>query len=48
MFDNKVKFLNFVLPPLIAISSLILISSTFIYFYDPVEDREKNELLNTK
>ena len=47
-FDTKVKFLNFVLPPLISIFSLILISSTFIYFYDPVEDREKNELLNTK
>ena len=47
-FYTKVKFLNFVLPPLISISSLILISSTFIYFYDPVENREKNELLNTK
>ena len=46
-FENKVKFLNFVLPPLISICSLILISSTFIYFYDPVEDIEKNELLNT-
>ena len=48
MFETKVKFLNFVLPPLISISSLILISSTFIYFYDHVEDRDKNELLNTK
>ena len=47
-FETKVKFLNFVLPPLISISSLILISSTFIYFYDDVEDRDKNELLNTK
>ena len=47
-FGTKVKFLNFVLPPLISITSLILISSTFIYFYDSVEDREKNELLNTK
>ena len=47
-FETKVKFLNFVLPPLISISSLILISSTFIYFYDHVEDRDKNELLNTK
>ena len=46
-FENKVKFLNFVLPPIISICSLILISSTFIYFYDPVEDIEKNELLNT-
>ena len=47
-FDTKVKFINFVLPPLISISSLILISSTFIYFHDTVEVREKNELLNTK
>ena len=46
-FDKKVKFLNFILPPLISICSLILISSTFIYFYDHVEDIEKNELLNT-
>ena len=47
-FENKVKFLNFVLPPLISICSLIIISSTFIYFYDPIEDTEKNALLNTK
>ena len=47
-FENKVKFLNFLLPPLIAICSLILISSPFIYFYDSGEDREKNELFNTK
>jgi len=46
-FDNKVKFLNFVMPPFISICSLILISTTFIYFYDPIDDREKNELLNT-
>ena len=47
-FENKVKFLNFVLPPIIAISSLILISSTLTYFYNPIENREKNEVLNTK
>jgi hypothetical protein len=46
-FENKVKFLNFVFPPLISICSLILISSTFIYFYNPIEDTEKNEFLNT-
>ena len=46
-FDKKVKFLNFILPPLISICSLILISSTLIYFYDPVDNKEKNELLNT-
>ena len=44
--NNKVKFLNFIMPPFIAIISLILCSSTFIYFYNPVEDKEKNELIN--
>ena len=43
---NKVKFLNFIMHPFIAIFSLILFSSTFIYFYNPVEDKEKNELIN--
>ena len=43
---NKVKFFNFIVPPFIAICSLILLSSTFIYFYNPVEDKEKNVLLN--
>ena len=43
--DNKVKFFNFVMPPFIAICSLILFSSTFIYFYSPIEDKEKNELI---
>ena len=39
--NSKVKFLNFIMPPFIAIFSLILFSSTFIYFYNPVEDKEK-------
>ena len=47
-FENKVKFFNFLLPPFIAICSLILISSPFIYFYDSVEDKDKNELIKTK
>ena len=47
-FDNKVKFFNFIIPPFIAICSLILFSSTFIYFYNPVEDTEKDELINLK
>ena len=47
-FNNKVKFLNFIMPPLISICSLLLISSTFIYFYNPVEEKEKNELFNLK
>ncbi len=45
---NKVKFLNFIMPPFIAICSLILFSSSFIYFYNPVEEKEKNELINPK
>ena len=45
-FNNKVKFFNFIMPPFIAICSLILFSSSFIYFYNPVENNEKNELIN--
>ena len=47
ILNNKVKFLNFFLPPFIAMFSLILCSSTLIYFYNPVEDKEKNELINS-
>ena len=43
---NKLKFYNLFLPPLIAICSLVLFSSTFIYFYNPLENEEKNELIN--
>jgi len=46
--NNKVHFLNSILPPLIAICSLFLFSSTFIYFYNPIEDKEKNVLINPK
>ena len=46
--NNKVKFLNLLLPPLLAIFSLILLSSTFIYFNSPLEENKKNELINTK
>ena len=44
--NNKVKFFNFIMPPFIAICSLILFSSSFIYFYNPIEFKEKNELIN--
>ena len=44
--NNKVKFFNFIMPPFIAICSLILFSSSFIYFYKPVENKEKKELIN--
>ena len=43
---NKVRFFNFFMPPFIAICSLILVSSSFIYFYNPIEDKEKKELIN--
>jgi len=45
-FTSKNKFLNFIMPPFIAIFSLILFSSTFFYFYNPVENIEKKELIN--
>jgi len=44
--NNKVKLLNFFMPPFIAICSLILFSSSIIYFYNPIEVKEKNELIN--
>ena len=44
--NKKVKFFNFFIPPFIAICSLILFSSSFIYFYDPIENKENNELIN--
>ena len=42
--NKKVKFFNFFIPPFIAICSLILFSSSFIYFYSPFENIEKKEL----
>ena len=44
--NKKVKFFNFFIPPFIAICSLILFSSSFIYFYSPFENIEKKELTN--
>ena len=44
--NNKVKFFNLIMPPFIAICSLILFSSSFIYFYNPIENKEKKELIN--
>ena len=45
--NHKVKFFSFILPPFIAICSLILFSSTFIYFSNPIEEKEKNQIINT-
>jgi len=46
--NKKVKFFNFFIPPFIAICSLILFSSSFIYFYSPFENIEKKELINSE
>ena len=45
---NKIQILNVFLPPLISVFSLVLLSSALIYFYDPIENKEKNELINPK
>ena len=44
--NNKVKFFNLIMPPFVAICSLFLFSSTFIYFYNPIEDKEKNDFIS--
>ena len=45
---KKVKFFNFLIPPFIAICSLILFSSSFIYFYSPFENIEKKEQIKSE
>ena len=44
--NKKVKIFNFIIPTFIAICSLILFSSSFIYFYSPFENIEKKEQIN--
>ena len=44
--NKKVKIFNLFIPPFFAICSLILFSSSFIYFYSPFENIEKKELKN--
>ncbi len=44
--SNKANFINFIMPPFIAICSLILFSYSFLYFYNPVENKEEKELIN--
>ena len=44
--NNKIKFFNLITPLFISICSLILLSSSIIYFSNPLEDKEKNELIN--
>jgi hypothetical protein len=45
---NKVKIINFIIPPFIAICSLFLLSSAFLYFHNPIENKENNEQINSK
>ena len=44
--NKKAKFVNFFVPPIFAICSLILFSSSLIYFYSPFENIEKKEQIN--
>ena len=48
VFINKDKIFRILLPPLISVCSLFLISSTFIYFYNLSEDKDKKALINSK
>ena len=45
---NKVKFFKIFLPPFFSICSLVIFSFTLIYFFSPLENKEKNELINLK
>jgi len=47
VLNKKGKFYNLLLPPFISICSLILFSYSFIYLYNPLENKEKIELINT-
>ena len=46
--NKKVKVFNFFILPFIAICSLTLFSSAFVYFYSPFENIEKKEQINTE
>ena len=46
--NKKFKIFNIIMPPIIAIISLILLSSIFIYINNPVEDKERIESINQK
>ena len=45
---NKINFIKFFLPPFISVCSLVLFSSIIVYFHNPLENKEKNELINPK
>ena len=44
--NSKVRFFNLIMPPFIAFSTLLVLSFSLIYFYNPVEIEEKKELIN--
>jgi len=44
--NKKAKFFDLIMPPFIAICSLILFSSSLIYFYNPDGNIEKKETIN--
>ena len=46
--NKKVKIINLFIPPFMAICSLILFSSYFIYFYSPFENIEKKEQIKSE
>ena len=46
VLNKKEKFFHLFIPPFIAICSLILFSSSLIYFYNPFENIEKKEQIN--
>ena len=47
-FLNKYKITNILIPPLLSLFSLIVLSSTFIYFYDVMENKEDKSLIYSK
>ena len=43
---KKVNFIKIFIPPLISICTLFILSYTLIYFSNPFDDKDKNELIN--
>ena len=41
-FINKAEIANYLIPPLLSLFSLFLVSSTFIYFYNPENGNNNN------
>ena len=45
---NKENISSIIFPPLISICTLFIVSSAFIYFYNPEEDKQNNAFINFK